>query len=245
MQTDAVPSAVADPLTPRTVAASGRALPPRTAADRFAWAGVALLTGGVLLALLVINDVQFLATADLNVVTAIFDAAHRAPVLVDFAAFCQRVGSSNVTTPVVVVVVVVLLLARRPGWAGWLAASAIGGLIISESFKHLVHRERPVWADPFFSEKGFSFPSGHTLSGITAWVAMGLVALYLLPRMAGTVVGWIVIAFGVLMGPSRLLYGVHWPSDVLAGWLFGFGWLLIVIAMGLVLVYRRGAQVSR
>lgn len=239
MQTDAERLDVDRLLPPRAVPASGRTLPARVTAGRFAWGGVALLTGGVLLALLVINDVQALATADLTVATAIFDAAHQAPALVDFAAVCQRVGSSNVTTPVVITVVVALLIARRPGWAGWLAASAIGGLIISESFKHLVHRERPVWADPFFAEKGYSFPSGHTLSGITAWVAIGLVALYLLPRRAGAIVGWIVIVFGVLMGPSRLMYGVHWPSDVLAGWMFGFGWLLVMIATGLVLAYRR------
>lgn len=221
------------------VRASGRRLPPAERVPAYAWTGVGLLTLGVTLALLVFNDSAALAATDLSVVSAFFELAHRVPALQSYAAFNQTVGSGNVTGPVVALAVMALLVARRFRWAGWLGASALGGLVISEVLKHAVHRQRPVWSDPFFTEKGYSFPSGHSLSGITAWVAMGIVVLYLLPRPVSTVLGWILVAFGVLMGLSRLAFGVHWPTDVLGGWLFGCGWLLVVTAAALALAYRR------
>ncbi|MFI5618810.1 phosphatase PAP2 family protein [Streptomyces sp. NPDC051567] len=92
---------------------------------------------------------------------------------------------------------------------------------VSQGMKALVGRERPVWQDPVDSAHFASYPSGHAL---TATVVCGLM-LWLLPRQTpGALVAaaWAVAGVSVLgVGFTRLYLGVHWPSDVLAGWLLG------------------------
>ncbi|WP_328791775.1 MULTISPECIES: phosphatase PAP2 family protein [unclassified Streptomyces] len=101
-----------------------------------------------------------------------------------------------------------------------LAASAL-----QQGLKALVGRERPVWPDPVDSAQYAAYPSGHAM---TATVVCGLL-LWLLPRpatgrvrVARVVAAWAVAVVSVLgVGFTRVYLGVHWPSDVLAGWLLG------------------------
>ncbi len=218
-----------------------RALPEPSRGREFMWSGGALLAAGLVLAALVVGWQSGLDASDRPVGLWFFDVASGNEDILGYAKVFQRLGSGNVTGPVTALVLVVLALARRWGWLAWLAAVSFGGLIISEVLKHAIARERPTWPTPHFTEAGYSFPSGHTLSGVTSWVAIGILVLFILPRPWSTVLGWIVIVFGVAMGPSRLFLGVHWVTDVLGSWLIGFGWLLLVSGWFL---RRRGRVVS-
>lgn len=221
-------TAQADAAVAPRAAELARPLPPRTAAKRYTIAGSGLLAGGLLLAVVLLVAGQAVTDSDRPINRWIFSLARSNGLLAEFAAIMQRVGGVTITTGVVVVFALVLLVLRRWTWFAFLVSSAVGGALISEIVKNIVERPRPVWPDPLYTEVGFSYPSGHTLSGITSWVAMGIVVLYLVPRPWGTIAGWAIVVFGVLLGPSRWLYGVHWITDVLGGWLFGFGWLLLV-----------------
>ena len=157
------------------------------------------------------------------------------PWAVSLARMFALMGSGAVLFPITVVVVLVLLRNHR-WWALWVAACGIGGLVISQVVKRTIDRQRPVWPDPFEAPDSFSFPSGHTMAGIYGWVVFGIVALYLLRGPWNRIVGVALIAFGVLMGPSRVVFGVHWPTDVLGGWLYASAWVLTVTAL---LLWRR------
>lgn len=100
-----------------------------------------------------------------------------------------------------------------------IASMVIASLIINILLKHLIQLERPfhVYPDVFLiNESGFSFPSGHaqisaTFFWLLAWFEKRNVVFWLLP---------------ILIGISRCYLGVHYPTDVLAGWAIGafFAW---------------------
>ena len=131
-------------------------------------------------------------------------------------------ATRDLGTVAVVAIAVALLWRPHRLWAQWLLWSAIGGFALQNIAKELVGRTRPLWSESAFQPLTASFPSGHAMSGITMWVVLGLILLLApvggrLPRLIGV----LALAVGVLMGPSRLVLGVHWPTDILGGWLFG------------------------
>ncbi len=158
---------------------------------------------------------------DVRIATAAHDLAVANPWLAGVATFFAVMGSAAVLTPLTVAVVIVLARAGRVWWAAWVGACGLGGVVVSEIVKYSVDRARPVWPDPFVTLTSPSFPSGHSMAGIYGYVVFGVVAWHLLSWRWPAVV---LIAFGVLMGPSRVLLGVHWPTDVLAGWLLAAAW---------------------
>lgn len=161
---------------------------------------------------------------------AIADTLHTFAVENMWLAWLARVfaalGSGFVLAPLTVVVVVGLY--RKHRWyAVWVAACGIGGIVISQTVKRLVGRPRPVWESPLHELASPSFPSGHSMAGIYGYVAFGIVAWALGKRALGVAL----MTLGLLMGPSRVVFGVHWPSDVLAGWLFASAWICTVTAV--------------
>jgi undecaprenyl-diphosphatase len=131
-------------------------------------------------------------------------------------------ATRDLGTGAVVVIAVALLWRPHRLWAQWLMWSALVGFALQNIVKELVGRERPSWSESAFQPLTASFPSGHAMSGITMWAVLGVILLVApvggrLPR----VVGVLALAIGFLMGPSRLVLGVHWPTDVLGGWMLG------------------------
>ncbi|MFF5445711.1 phosphatase PAP2 family protein [Streptomyces sp. NPDC012888] len=131
------------------------------------------------------------------------------------------------------------LLAVACGWlwwrgerrlAGWFLLAVAAAAVVSQGVKAAVGRERPVWADPVDTASYAAYPSGHALTatvvcGLLLWLASGSGAGRAgRSGRAGWVTGaaWAVAAVSVLgVGFTRVLLGVHWPSDVVAGWLLG------------------------
>ena len=116
----------------------------------------------------------------------------------------------------------------RHGLAG--ALTILLASILNGALKLTIARERPDLLEPVIVEHGFSFPSGHSALGMVAYGVLAvLVGRSRLPARARAA---IVIGLGVvvgLIGISRIWLGVHYPTDVLAGWIAG-GVIVLVYA---------------
>ena len=122
---------------------------------------------------------------------------------------------------------------RRSAWwtALWLAATCALGTLLQQTLKALVDRPRPVWPDPVDSAHYSAFPSGHAM---TATVVCGLLLWLLHRHDAGPAVWRTAVILAVIsvagVGLTRVWLGVHWPSDVLGGWVLGA--FVVAVAVG-------------
>ena len=195
------------------------------------WLAAGACAFGVLLVALLV------ATGLSNPFDALVIAVVRAPALHDALAPLARVTELGSIWAVIFVGALVLvtgLVGGRPrdGAAGALTI-AIGALII-EAIKRLTERARPELLDPLVDALGYSFPSGHTANATVAYGVLGvLVARLAWPTAIKVTIEVLLgaIVFGV--GLSRVWLGVHYPTDVVAGWLLGGTIVLIYAALTL------------
>lgn len=157
------------------------------------------------------------------------------------AEFLDVVGAGGPAT-VVVLVAVALLWRHHRLFAAWLVASAVGTLVLRILVREAIDRARPVWPDAAPLPGTPAFPSGHASTGIAVWAVLGVVILLAERGLPARVVGTALIVGGVLMGPSRLILGVHWLSDVLGGWLLASGVALVAAAVLSARVRGRGGS---
>lgn len=109
----------------------------------------------------------------------------------------------------------------------FLAAALLGGIELSGLFKELFARARPDVVPHLARETSSSFPSGHATYSAIAYVTFAIMLARLVPNAAARAYIAGAAAVVVLMvGFSRVYLGVHYPSDVLAGWCLGTGWAL-------------------
>jgi undecaprenyl-diphosphatase len=116
--------------------------------------------------------------------------------------------------------------------AAKLLGTLISGLLVELALKALVGRPRPEIVPHLTEAGGMSFPSGHSFNS-----ALGLIAVALAfatfshrRRVRWTIIG-AAVALSLLVAWTRVWLGVHFPSDVLAGWLGGAGWAFLASAL--------------
>ncbi|HEY2654622.1 MAG TPA: phosphatase PAP2 family protein [Solirubrobacteraceae bacterium] len=155
--------------------------------------------------------------------------AHRNQGWTTLAHALSTLGSQTVLLPLTAAVALALLARRRFTLAALLITAWGGALLLYSLTKYFVHRPRPpshIWLTDV--GKTTSFPSGHATQSLATLVAFGLVGMAWIskPRWPALLLP-VVLAAGV--GWSRVYLGVHWTSDVLAGWLIGAVWVTIVL----------------
>ena len=141
-------------------------------------------------------------------------------------------GLSVVRWLVFAPVVVLLLRAGRGRVAAWVTISVVGVGPVNAGLKELFGRVRPGFAEGGAQYGSLSFPSGHS-AGVACLVTTAL--LLAGPRLAPVARRWWTAAGVVLVllvGCTRMWLGVHYLSDVLAGWAVGVGWTLLVAGWG-------------
>lgn len=137
-------------------------------------------------------------------------------------------GSTVVLALITTATIVYLMLIRRPSTALFMFAAVAGGQVLSTLLKLEVDRPRPDLVSHLVSETSLSFPSGHAMLSAVTYLTLGSLAARFLPdRRTKIFVFGLAVLVTVLVGTSRVYLGVHWPSDVLAGWCAGFAWAML------------------
>jgi undecaprenyl-diphosphatase len=147
--------------------------------------------------------------------------------LEDFARDITALGSPAVLGLFVLITTVFFLLVGRRLFALFMLVSTVGGTYVVTILKEAFGRTRPnLMPDGMYVDSA-SFPSGHAMLSAVVYLTLGALITRLVPRMALKLyVMAIAVVLTGLVGLSRVYLGVHWPSDVLAGWAVGAAWAL-------------------
>jgi len=136
-------------------------------------------------------------------------------------------GSNTVLTMVTLFAVGYLALSGARGSALLLFASVGGGAILIQVLKQAFGRTRPDLVPHSLYELTRSFPSGHaTMSAVTYLTLGALLAKVQTRRVFKTYLLSVAVLLTLLVGVSRVYLGLHWPTDVLAGWCLGSAWAI-------------------
>ena len=124
--------------------------------------------------------------------------------------------------------VTVLWLERRHRAAVWLSVAGLGAALLSTLFKGLFQRGRPTLIETQLLPESYSFPSGHAMLSAATYFTIAALLVHVVPRKRtrAFILG-IAFVLTVAVGVSRIYLGVHYPSDVLAGWAVGVGWAAV------------------
>ena len=108
----------------------------------------------------------------------------------------------------------------------YLIAVGVGVALLNNGLKLLIDRDRPELAQ-LAGSSGSSFPSGHTAAAAACWAAILLVLVRRRPAGVRRLAAAVAVFVAVVVASTRVLLGVHWLSDVVAGLLVGWGWWLV------------------
>lgn len=140
-------------------------------------------------------------------------------VMLDLTAL----GSGTVLALLTLLVVGSLLVQRKRSHALFTAVG--GGGVLSAMLKTGYARPRPALVAHLVEVTSSSFPSGHAMNSAIVYLTLGVMLTRVLPdlRLKAYVI-WAAVFLTLIVGISRVYLGVHWPTDVLAGWVIGSAW---------------------
>ena len=134
-----------------------------------------------------------------------------------------------------------LLLVRKRRTALLLLLSCTGGILLSTALKYGFDRPRPDLVSHGSVVYTASFPSGHSMMAAAVYLTLGALLASVEPDYRAKIfLLTVALVLSVLVGVSRVYLGVHWPTDVLAGWSAGAAWAIACWIVALKF-QRRGA----
>ena len=164
---------------------------------------------------------------DRSVYEALY-AGHR-PLLLDAARVFTAMGAPTLLIGAVAVAAIWLWSAGHRHLPWVLTAIVLVGRGLSEAQKYWIARVRPDLEPHLVVVRTSSFPSGHATSSMIFFLTLALV-LGEGTRWRGLAVS-AALLLSFLIGISRVMLGVHWPSDVIGGWAFGLLWVMLTLRL--------------
>jgi undecaprenyl-diphosphatase len=223
----------------------------RRLADRLTLAAVVWLTFGLASSAFVIwafaeltDEVIEGESRRFDRATLLWIHAHTPEWLEGPMRLVTALGYGQVVLPILAAVVFAFYL---KGWrlsATLLLVSTIGGSLLTAVLKAVFERARPKLFDSGYTASFYSFPSGHATVAVGFYGTLTLILAY---RLSG-LKRWVVVVCGVLLvlliGFSRLYLGVHYPTDVLAGFLAAPLWVICVGVVYVMWLSIRGLRAA-
>lgn len=195
---------------------------------------VALVVGAVpflVLLLLVVREWAPLQGLDEQVAADLNRAVSDSPAFVDALELVTDLGGNLSAVYVFLLTTAWLWIRHQRRLAAFVATTGVGLAVLVPVTKLLVGRARPEVALPVVEiPSNASFPSGHAMISLVTWTTLALVFM---PAVRRRVRPWLLVAalaVAAAVGFTRLALGVHFVSDVVAGWALGAGWLAVSTA---------------
>jgi membrane-associated phospholipid phosphatase len=186
-----------------------------------------LLLAGAMIALWLAMLLLGAGNIDRDVLLALY--AGDEPWIALAAIQLTKLGNWWTVVPITLAGAAWLFYKRRTWAAITLLICSFGGRLLVILQKDLFARTRPEEHLRMVEVHYMSFPSGHASNAIVAYFALSLLLFEESARRRIAAIGTLVLA--LLIGFSRPALGVHWPSDVIAGWAFGLFWVALVFSV--------------
>ncbi|MFH1197942.1 MAG: phosphatase PAP2 family protein [bacterium] len=136
-------------------------------------------------------------------------------------------GSSTIIALIVIAVSGFLILKKEYKSLFYILFATIGGAAVANILKIFIGRQRPEFVSPLTMEYSMSFPSGHSVISAVVYLSLALLLMRIEPVFKTRIyILSIAVVTTLLVGISRVYLGVHFPTDVLAGWILGLTWAL-------------------
>jgi undecaprenyl-diphosphatase len=159
--------------------------------------------------------------------------------LVQVAIDVTALGGTTVLALVLMIVVGYLALEHRYDAIALVVVATAGGGALSAGLKWWFARKRPEIVPHLVNVGSASFPSGHSMLALVTYLTLGaLLARFVARRRSRTYCVAVSLLLALLVGLSRVYLGVHYPTDVLAGWSAGLAWALPCWLVARYLQYR-------
>jgi len=161
------------------------------------------------------------------------------PMMMDITAL----GGVTILALVTLIAAGYLVLMHRYGATALVIVASLGGGLLSEVLKRGFGRARPVVVPHLIVVQSLSFPSGHSMAAAVIYLTLGaLLARFAARRRIRIYVLGISFGLTFLVGITRVYLGVHYPTDVLAGWAAGLAWALVCWLVARYLQYRGAVE---
>ena len=153
----------------------------------------------------------------------------------------KAITSTGNTIPVITITLIItvfLIYIKKKREGVFFGLNILGIWIFNEILKALIKRPRPTgtW---LVNASGYSFPSGHAMIFMgLALLSIYYILIYIKNRRIATLVSLLIFMYSILVGLSRIYVGVHYLSDVLAGWIAGLMWVTLTVSLKKHLYYK-------
>ena len=186
----------------------------------------------ILICLTAMIDVDFLTVIDQNIGQHLYQWGP-AP----FTTFVQSftlIGNAQGIIPLTMIIAgIFYYISRKWQVFLWIVFTILVGVgPVVDLIKNIIRRTRPSYLTHLVDQGGYSFPSGHATGAVLAWGTLAFLIWYYFkdkyPKMMPYLIGFTIFMV-VAISASRLYLGVHYLSDIIAGWSIGATWLILCL----------------